>query len=251
MNRVFFKRTVLAGLMVGACWSISASARTVVIDNGDTDVPPCAIGGSPCAGLTMPFSADFGVGAFNKIYVYNNGLVSFGSEIAAGANLSSITSIGGNVFTAGYSPSMTLTQPFQLQLPSTASNEIGILKDKPVFRVRYLTSFGAVTGMLMQVSIFDVGGGEYALQFAHGNSGGTPDIAANAYLGYSFGASNFQVSGSTLRTQVQGGATAFEYFFRTATPSVPEPTSWVTMLVGFAIVGGGLRRRRSITLREA
>jgi PEP-CTERM motif len=251
MNRSFFKRSVLTGLMVGAAVASPAWATRIQIDSSNTDFTPCVVGGAPCVGLTMPFSADFGAGAFNKVYVYNNGLVSFGGEIAAGANLSSITSIGGNVFTAGYSPSMTLTAPFQLQDPSIAFNATGVLLNKPVFRVRYLASFGATTGMPMQISIFDVGGGEYALQFAHGSGPGTPDIAADAYLGYSFGASNLQVTGATLRGQVQGGTTPFEYFFRAATPAVPEPSSWAMMIAGFAIVGGGLRRRQSSALQEA
>jgi PEP-CTERM motif len=244
MKRVFFKRSVLAGLgLVASALPYPAAASRIEIDSGDTDFTPCAIGGAPCAGLTMPFSANFGTGAFNTVYVYNNGLVSFGSEISAGANLSSITSIGSNVFTAGYSPSMTMTQPFQLQLPSIAFNATGVLQNKPVFRVRYLASFGAVSDITMQVSIFDVGAGEYALQFSHGRNNTQPDIAPDAYLGYSFGASNLQVSGATLRGQVQAGTTAYEYFFRTAAPIVPEPATWAMMLTGFGLVGATMRRR--------
>jgi hypothetical protein len=100
MKRVFFKRSVLAVLgLVAAALSQSVRADRIEIDSGDSDFTPCVIGGAPCAGLTMPFNANFGTGAFSKVYVYNNGLVSFGSEIAAGADLSSITSIGTNVFT--------------------------------------------------------------------------------------------------------------------------------------------------------
>lgn len=144
MNGVFFRRSILAGLgLVFGSLATPAYSTRIEIDSGDTDFAPCIIGGAPCAGLTMPFNANFGVGAFNKVYVYNNGLISFGSEIAAGANLSSITSIGGNVFTAGYSPTMTLTAPFQLQNPSIAFNATGTLQNKPVFRVRYVTTIGA------------------------------------------------------------------------------------------------------------
>jgi hypothetical protein len=251
MNYVFFKRSVLAGLgLVAGAVAAPTSATRIQIDSGDTDFTPCVIGGASCAGLTMPFSANFGTGAFNKVYVYNNGLVSFGSEIAAGADLSSITSIGGDVFTAGYSPTMIPTTPFQVQDPSNAFNATGVLQFKPVFRVRYLTAFGATTET-MQVSIFDVGGGEYALQFGHGRTSATPNIAANAYLGYAFGASSLQISGSTLQSQVQSGTTKFEYFFGSATPIVPEPSSWAMMIAGFAIVGCSLRRRERYTQLEA
>ncbi len=252
MNISFFKQSFLVGLGLTALSAATpVTATRIQIDSSDTNFTPCVIGGAPCAGLTMPFSANFGIGAFNKVYVYSNGLMSFGAEIAAGANLSSITSIGGNVFTAGYSPSMTLTSPFQVQDPSNAFNGTGILQNKPVFRVRYLASFGTVVGMPMQVSIFDVGGGEYALQFGHGNNSATPDIAADAYLGYSFGSSSLQVSGNTLRGQVQGGTTAFEYFFRATAPSVPEPTSWAMIIAGFAIAGANIRHRRRVALSGA
>jgi hypothetical protein len=250
MNCVLLKRSVLAGLGLVAAAN-PAYANRIQIDSGDTNFTPCVIGGAPCAGLTMPFSADFGTGAFNRVYVYNNGLVSFGNEIAAGANLSSITSIGGNVFTAGYSPSMALVQPFQLQLPSIAFNATGVLQNKPVFRVRYVASVAGSGDVDMQVSIFDVGGGEYALQFGHGRLNTQPDIAADAYLGYSFGASSLQVSGATLRSQVQGGITPFEYFFRAAAPEVPETGTWAMMIVGFALVGCGLRRHWNDQLKRA
>jgi hypothetical protein len=250
MNRVFFKRSILAGLgLAASAVAAPALATRIQIDSGDSDFTPCVIGGAACAGLTMPFSADFGTGAFNKVYVYNNGLVSFGTEIAAGADLSSITSIGGNVFTAGYSPTMIPTTPFQVQNPSIAFNATGVLQFKPVFRVRYLTAFGATTET-MQVSIFDVGGGEYALQFGHGRTSAAPNIATDAYLGYAFGGSSLQISGSTLQSQVQSGTTPFEYFFRAATPGIPEPGSWVMMIAGFAIVGSNLRRRERVTRLE-
>ena len=251
MRTGFIKSSALAGLGVVSLLPLSAQAHRIEIDSGDTDFAPCVIGGPPCAGLTMPFSANFGSGAFNSVYVYNNGLVSFGSEIAAGANLSSITSIGGNVFTAGYSPTMTMTQAFQLQLPSVAFNATGVLQNKPVFRVRYLASFGVVSDVTMQVSIFDVGAGEYALQFSHGRLNTQPDIAPDAYLGYSFGASNLQVSGSTLQSQIQGGTTDFEYFFRTVAPTVPEPATWAMMMAGFGLIGaiqrGQIVRRAVVT----
>jgi hypothetical protein len=251
MKRSFFKRSVLAGLgLVATILSQPVLANRIQIDSGDSDFTPCVIGGTPCAGLTMPFSADFGTGVFNKVYVYNNGLVSFGSEIAAGADLSSITSIGGNVFTAGYSPTMIPSTPFQVQDPSIAFNATGVLQFKPVFRVRYLTAFETTTET-MQVSIFDVGGGEYALQFGHGRTSATPNIAANAYLGYAFGASNLQISGSALQSQVQSGTTKFEYFFRATAASVPEPGSWALIITGFAMVGSILRRRERFVQREA
>jgi hypothetical protein len=54
-----------------------------------------------------------------------------------------------------------------------------------------------------------------------------------------------------LQSQVQSGTAKFEYFFGSATPIVPEPSSWAMMIAGFAIVGCSLRRRERYTQLEA
>lgn len=227
--------------------AVPAEAGRIQIDSGTSDFAPCVLGSGTCAGIDMPFSANFGTGAFNKVYVYSNGLVSFGSEIAAAADLTSLASIGDNVFTGGYSPTMTLSIPFQLQDPSIAFAGTGILAGKPVFRIRYLASFGTAVetaDLPMQFSIFDVGSGQFALQFGHGSSSKAPDIASDSYLGYSFGGIGVQVSGTTLRTQVQSGTTDFEYFFGGTGAAVPEAASWMMLVAGFGLVGCTLRQRR-------
>ena len=231
-----------------------AHARRIQLDSGQSDFAPCVFGGATCVGIDMPFSANFGTGAFSKVYVYDNGLVSFGSVIAASADLSSLASIGGNVLTAGYSPTMSMTTPFQVQDPSDAFAATGVLNSVPVFRVRYVASFGTATetaDLPMQFSIFDVGSGVYALQFGHGDFDKDPDIAPDAYLGYSFGGAGFQVSGATLRSQVQSGTTDFEYFFGGSTGAVPEPASWMMLMVGFGLAGGAMRQKRRGHLRVA
>jgi hypothetical protein len=249
MTAGIFRKAMFAGSVALAIGLLAgqAQASRLTIDSGTIDFAPCVLGSGSCAGIDMPFSANFGTGAFSKVYVYSNGLVSFGSEISAAADLSSLASIGGNVFTAGYSPTMTLSSPFQLQNPSVAFAGTGILANKPVFRIRYLASFGTLpesADLPMQFSIFDVGSGQYALQLQHGSLSKSPDIAPDSYLGYSFGGAGVQVSGATLRTQVQSGTTDFEYFFGGTGGAVPEPASWMMLIAGFGLVGSSLRRQR-------
>ncbi len=43
----------------------------------------------------------------------------------------------------------------------------------------------------------------------------------------------------------------FEFGALTATPPIPEPTTWLTMIAGFGAVGWSLRRRRSVAARFA
>ena len=237
-----------ASVALAASFSFSGAAQAsrIAIDNSATPFSACSIAG-PCVATPIPITANFGFGAFNSLYIYSNGLVSIGAQIAPGANLTSLSSIGGNVFTAGYAPGMTLAN-FQLQDPTPSATFD--FPGRPVARVRYTASFGSVVDMPMGFSIFDLGSGAYALQFNHGdpfNLASAPDIASNAYLGYAFGAANFQQSGAPLVSAVRSEAT-FRYFFPAATPTVPEPSSWIMLMAGFGILGASIRRQ---SLREA
>jgi PEP-CTERM motif len=240
MNYVFFKRSVLAGLgLVASGWSLSAQARDAVIDGNPLNpITACTLGGAACVATSMGFTANFGSGSFSGLYIYTNGLVSFGSEIAGGADLSSLASIGTNVFTAGYSPTMVLSA-FRVAT-GLANVEY---PNRPVIRINYLANVDA-TDHMTQIDIYDLGGGEFVLQYDYGGAGTTSDIATNAYVGYNFpGASGLQINNPRARVQAaaQPGNEDFRFFLPGA---VPEPATWATMLTGFALVGIGQRRRK-------
>lgn len=237
MRSLFFATACVIAVTASA----PANALRIQIDGSYSPISVCSIG-SPCTAQAMPFSANFGTGSFNALYVYDNGLVSIGSEIAAGADLSSLASIGGNVFTAGYSPGglMPLSN-FEVQDTFVAFDATGRLLAKPVFRIRYSANVNG-TAVPMQFSVFDVGAGEYALQLTHG-SVSTFDIAADAYLGYSFGGSGIQRSGPSLVNDVRAANVDFEYFFGGRGGAVPEPSTWATMLIGFGLIGSQIRKR--------
>ncbi len=240
MNRVFFKRSVLAGLgLVATGWSVGAQARDVVIDGNPLNpITPCVIGGAACAATPMGFTANFGSSSFTGLYIYSNGLISFGSEIPGGANLSSLASIGTNVFTAGYSPTMALTT-FRV---ATGLSNVEFI-NRPVIRINYRASVDA-TDHATQIDIYDLGGGEFVLQYDYGGNGTTADIASNAYVGYNFpGATGLQINNPRARVQAAGqaGNDDFRFFLPGA---VPETATWVMMLAGFGLVGAMQRRRK-------
>jgi hypothetical protein len=240
MNRVFFKRSVLAGLgLVASGWSLGVQAREVVIDGNPLNpITACTFGGAACVATPMGFTANFGSGSFSGLYIYTNGLVSFGSEIAGGADLSSLASIGTNVFTAGYSPTMALSS-FRV---ATGLSNVEFI-NRPVIRINYIASVDA-TDHATQIDIYDLGGGEFVLQYDYGGTGTTADIASNAYVGYNFlGASGLQISSPRARVQAasQPGNNDFRFFLPGVTP---EPATWAMMLTGFGLTGLGLRRRR-------
>jgi hypothetical protein len=199
----------------------SAHARLIVIDsNPFTPITPCSIG-TPCAATPLGFNADFGGGSFSGLYVYDNGLVSFGSEISAGADLSALSTIGSSVFTAGYSSGMTLSN-------------FAVASDN--------TSFGTVTDAPVQFDIYDLGGGDFVLQFDYGDGSFLPDIADDAYLGYHIiGGGSLQLTNQ--RADVQANSpTSYRYFLPGRNPAVPEPGTWAMMIVGFGMAGIKLRR---------
>lgn len=249
--RLALRNLHCASVALAATLSFSGAAHAsrIAIDNSASPFTACSIAG-PCSATPIPITANFGFGAFSSLYIYSNGLVSIGAQIAPGANLTSLSSIGGNVFTAGYAPGMTLAN---LQIQDPTPSATFDFPGRPVARVRYTASFGSVVDMPMGFSIFDLGSGSYALQFNHGdpfNLASTPDIASNAYLGYAFGASSLQLNGAPLQASVRLEAT-FRYFFPAAVPTVPEPSSWIMMIAGFGLLGVGIRRRSFLKPRIA
>jgi hypothetical protein len=216
-----------------------AQARRVAIDSVPLNpFTPCVIG-TPCAPLPLGFTANFGNGSFSGLYVYNNGLVSFGSEIPVGADLSSLASIGIDVFTAGYSPSMTLTN----FVAGTGSANVDF-PGRPVLRVLYNMSFGAVTDAPVQFSIYDIDGSDFAMFFDYGDASFGPDIANDAYIGYSFsGVGALQINTPQLVVQ-NADNDDFQYRFPLRTTSVPEPASFAVLLAGVTLLGGAMARRR-------
>lgn len=249
------QHAVTAIALGAAAWTGPAHAvRTSIDGSVDPVTTVCPISASsPCLTPTAlktsfeasPLVANFGFGPFSSVYIYDNGLVSIGAAIAPGANLSSLASIGGNVFTAGYSASRPAFTTVTIQGPQVAQSEF---VGRTVVRVTFCFTAGSCNGddQSQQFSIFDLGSGDYALTFNYGAFSGTenPVFPADAYAGYAFGANSVQESGPALQARVTQLA-PFQYrFSATATPAVPEPYTWAMLLLGFFGVGAALRYRR-------
>ena len=252
----------LLGLGLIVAGADRADARITDIDSGPVrTIPTLCIGTATVCGTqtqltgdtdplrTPPLVADFGLssGPFSSLYIYNNGLVSIGAPIAAGADLSSLSTIGGNVFTAGYSPTMTLSN-FLIQgpNPATAGGPTGT-----VVRVYYNATFNGKTQQ-MEFNIFDQGSGNFLLSFNHGDNGSDPseiDFPSNGYLGYSFDGVTVQSSNDVAQRLVRAN-TDFNYRFRAST-AVPEPATWSMLLLGFGGVGAIIRRSRRPLIARA
>lgn len=235
-----------------------ATASRSAIDGASTPIAGCIFGGAACnptllqsglGGLPGPLVFDFGFGAINSLFIYTNGLVSIGAPIAANADLTSLSTIGGNVFTPGYAPGRTFSL-ITLQGRDTSTNDN---PGRPVVRVNFCLPGGNPNNLAScnnddateQFSIYDLGAGKYELQYNYGafSSTNAPVFPANAYAGYAFGGNVVEQRGTALQQGVTSLA-PFDYVFPTATSGVPEPLTWVMMIVGFGAVGATLRRPR-------
>lgn len=235
-----------------AAWSSAADARRTLIDGAPVAVTAClSAAASPCStpslltvNMAPAMVANFGFGPFDSVYIYDNGLISIGAPISPSADFSSLASIGGNVLTAGYSSSRPLFTNVNMQGPQNALGDD--FRDNPVVRITFCMAVNCYDDdSTEQVNIFDLGSGHFALTFNYGSTGGTGDpvFPDDAYAGYSFGSNTKQLSGLELQDVVTTLAPIEYRFVAGAAPGVPEPLTWITLLLGFFGMGQALRFR--------
>jgi Thioester domain len=90
---------------------------------------------------------------------------------------------------------------------------------------------------------YDTSGGEF---FTVGGNSDDARALANSYLAQIADGSWTAVAGRKLRLLFSADNQS-----QVLVTAVPEPATWLTMIGGFAFVGGALRRRRSAALRLA
>jgi hypothetical protein len=82
--------------------------------------------------------------------------------------------------------------------------------------------------------------------FTVGGNSGDARALANHYLGMIADGSWTAIAGHKLQVLFSGDNQSQVYV-----TAVPEPASWLTMIGGFALVGGAVRRRRATAFRTA
>jgi hypothetical protein len=240
----------------------AAVARITVIDQGQSipasnAVTACTIGGTACSAITLPFSFDFGTGLTNQAFIYDRGIISFGAPILGTVDATAdFTTFGVPVIAPLYVPGPTgtpgpydaftgtMTSPFSF--PTTLPNfgtdlfVITFLDPTAVDPNSFLSPYIHV--------IFDASATELRFEFVHGQSFLSNGILETALpdttgtqLGYVLG------NTTVLRDPPDiSGTNAFRFFAGSA-GSVPEPSTWAMMLIGFGAIGHALRRVRTKT----
>lgn len=234
----------------------AAVARITVIDQGQSipaanAVTACTIGGPACTAFTLPFSFNFGTGVTNQAFIYNRGIISFGAPIPGGVDpTADFTTFGVPVIAPLYVPGPsgvagpynaftgTMTAPFSF--PTTLPNfgtdlfVITFLDPTAIDPTSFLRPYIHV--------IFDASATELRFEFVHGQSFLSNGVLTTA-LPNTTGTQLGYVLGNTtvLRDPPDiSGTNAFQFFAGSAS-SVPEPSTWAMMLLGFGVIGVALR----------
>jgi hypothetical protein len=120
--------------------------------------------------------------------------------------------------------------------PDQSGNAVGILSD------------GAAGSLLVTISGLNVtlGSGTYWLGLQNILSDGSSTTYARSGSSHLGNASQSDVNGEFVNAQLADAA--FTLSGGSATVTVPEPTTWALMMIGFGGLGATLRRRRAMAL---
>jgi hypothetical protein len=260
MRKSWLLTAMLAvGAMLSGVAATPAAARGVVVDNGEfldnlAFDDGCSISLGGCTAYTLPFSFNFGTGSTNQMFVYQNGFVSFGAQVA--------TSTPADMTFDGYG--VPVLAPLALTDAALfAPYKVGVGEED---FLSFTTSLSGGVGKYVIVS-FDndssfetledavwllmrkAANGDLLVEFVHGScfcvfdNGSNYPNTANAAFGYVVGGQSYYLTDLTeqditqensYRFAVGGGVTA----------AVPEPASWAMMIGGFGLIGATLRGRR-------
>lgn len=268
-----FRKAILALLISGTFLSSPATSRGTVIDKGETipvtnSITACTIGIAGCSAITLPFAFDFGTGSTNQAFVYNSGVVSFGAPIPLNVpDNASFTSFGVPVIAPLFLPGPTgVPGPYQAFTgtmtpdPNNAFQTTLPNFGPDLFIITFLNPADDDPNTFLTPYIhliLDFSATQIRFEFIHGQTFLSNGVllselpnTTGTQLGYSLGnpASPQQVLNQPPNIV---GTNAYQ-FTSGATASVPEPTTWAMMLLGFGAVGLAFRRvRRGQKLQPA
>lgn len=258
---VKFRKAFFVGLALGLLASSEAVARRTIVDQGEF-LPQgslgagCIIGGPTCTATTLPFFFDFGTGSTNQAFIYDRGVISFGAPIPVGADpTGSFTSFGVPVIAPLYVPgSKGVAGPYQVGTATITADDFEETLPNfgpDLFLINFLdpSTIDLENGLSGLINvIFDFSPSELRIEFIHGMSGLGSDQDGNStvifvlpdttgtQMGYALGGNQF--------FQAPPDIVGTNAFSIAAPGAVPEPGTWLTMLLGFGLVGFALRRAR-------
>lgn len=252
-----FQLAFSLALALPLCVSSPAAARVTVIDAGQF-IPQgsltagCTIGGAACTATIMPFSFNFGNGITNQAYIYDRGIISFGQALPSSIGPSTdFTTLGIPVIAPLYVPGASgVAGPYQVSSQSIAVGSFSFPTTDPllgsnVFLVNFLDpstidTANSISGLVSV--IISASSNEIRFEYIHGMVNNALGVSAfpnttGTQLGY-------VVAGNSLLQQPPNiaGINAFDITLNGT--AVPEPGTWLMMLLGFAAMGLAVRRKK-------
>ena len=257
----------LTAAIVLGCIAAPAMARDIAIDADPSfEVAACSLG-SACGGTTLPFSIITPAVTTNQIFIYDSGIVGLGSALPLSAAFGDASTLGHAFLAPGFGD-------FGAIAPTTYITNVQDGFDGLTAGFRVTWAFPGVDGApVFQVEFIDLsigfvsdglGGGSFQqdptkigdvqVDFAHGSTfenwnglivGTDPGLPIPSLIGWGVGALN---SATTYTGDVEGlRAANFGVNLTDAAaydPGIPEPATWVSLILGFAALGVALRRAR-------
>jgi hypothetical protein len=243
--------------------SAPADARRTVIDQGEfidpgTSIDACTIGGDPCTATILPFSFDYGSGLTNEAFIYDRGIISFGSAIPDSVDANGdFTSFGVPVIAPLYVPGDTgAAGPYEASVGTITPDAYAETLPNfgtDLFVITFLDPLADDPNDFLTPYvhlIIDASTGEIRFEFIHGQSFldefGVLTLALPNTTGTQMG---FLLGNEQLLADPPNidGINAFT--FPGGGGAVPEPSTWAMMLLGFGAVGLAIRRRRNSLTR--
>ena len=240
MRSTRMKALLALGATAGA-WA-SADARRTEIDSNGTTVYQgyCDLNGDDCTPVSLGYSVDFGSGPLSSVLIYGNGLLTFGNTVAKFGDFSnSLADYGVPTVSLGLN-SDTTTDFFGSNdevFLQTARLTLG-----PAGQIDALWEICRVNTVLTCTRQYELTLTKTALGY---DAVGIYDKVPQTLL------SGFSVPGGTT-DEAARARTAFSIpaTFGIAAP-VPEPATWATLVLGFGLIGGTLRRKAVANRRAA
>jgi hypothetical protein len=265
------RKALILGFGLSLLAASQAAARRTVIDVGEF-LPQgslgagCTIGGAACDPTLLPFFFDFGTGSTNQAYIYDRGIISFGAPIPNVVDPNgSFTSFGVPVIAPLYVPGSS-GNPGPYQVGTATIGPDDFVETLPnfgtdLFLIQFMdpTTFDQENDLSAIINvIFDFSATELRIEFIHGMSRLGFDEEGNfgvlfalpdptgTQMGYLVNGQQFFAGGATTPDII--GNNAWSIF---APNAVPDPRTWLTMLLGFGLTGMAIRRERQLRAQPA
>ena len=253
-------RTLAIGLTLSVLVPSHAFGRGIVIDQAEflpflSPVTPCTIGGAACTATTLPFTLNLSSGATTDAFIYDRGIISFGAPIPGGVDANAdFTTFGVPVIAPLYAPGNTGDAgPYsEVEAGAAAPGDFNLhLSFTPSGGDMFVVTFhdpslgddGDFLQGLVTV-VIDATPDAIHFEYLHGMSNLVDGVRTTVLpntVGTQLG---FAIEGQTHLDDPPDieGVNAFAVALGAA--AVPEPATWLAMLLGFGIIGLAFRRSR-------